>query len=85
MSATVSIRSFVGAETVSGTAYRRESFVSVRWGFAAVPVFAVVAAGYSYCLRGGKTGLFGAVGGWVFTVEEVYQMEEESRGGYKAE
>jgi hypothetical protein len=41
--------------------------------------------GYSYCLRGGKTGLFGAVGGWVFTVEEVYQMEEESRGGYKAE
>jgi len=46
-STTVSIRSLVGAgaEAVGGTAYRGESFVSVRWGFAAVPVFAVAATG----------------------------------------
>jgi hypothetical protein len=62
VSTTVSIRSFVGngAETVTGTAYRRESFVSVRWGSAAVPVFAVVATGVFLVLAGWQSRRVGA-------------------------
>jgi hypothetical protein len=62
VSTTVSIRSFVGAgaETVNGTAYHRESFVAVRWGFAAVPVFVVAATGLFLVLAGWQSRRVGA-------------------------
>ncbi|KAB5571778.1 hypothetical protein GE09DRAFT_642249 [Coniochaeta sp. 2T2.1] len=62
VSTTVSMRSFIGAgaETINGTAFRRENFVSVRWGFAAVPIFAVAATGVFLALAAWRSRRVGA-------------------------
>ena len=53
-SMTVAFRGFLGAEPVAGSAASSQSYVHVRWGFAALPIVVVLAAALFLALAAGQ-------------------------------
>ena len=58
-SMTVAFRGFLGAEPVAGRAASSQSYVHVRWGFAALPIIVVAAAAMFLALVAGLAGRAG--------------------------